>query len=70
MDAYAMFYIDLPLVILGKMKHNFRSHSAVPKVDVQTFGRQEHHSNVLKSALLHWHGLNVLKFVLTHGVRV
>jgi len=70
MDAYAMFYIDLPLVILAKMKHNFRRHSAVLKGDVQNFFRQELHSNVLKSALLHWHVLHVLKLVLTHSVRV
>ena len=70
MVVYAMFYIDLPLVILAKMKHHFRRHSAVLKGDVQTFGRQELHSNVLKSALLHWHVLHVLKLVLTHGVRI
>jgi len=70
MDAYAMFYIDLQLVILAKMKHHFRRHSAVLKGDVETFGRQELHSNVLKSALLYWHVLHVLKLVLTHGGRV
>jgi len=70
MYVYAMFYIDLPLVILAKMKHHFRSHSAVLKGDVQTFVRQELHSNVLKSLLLHRHVLDVLKLVLTHGVRV
>jgi len=70
MDAYAMFYIDLPLVILSKMKHHIRGHSAVLKGELQTLGRQELHSNVLKSALLHWHILHVLKLVLAHGVRV
>jgi len=70
MDAYAMFYIDLPLLILAKMKHHFRRHSAVPKGDVQTFSHQELPSNILKSALLNWHVLHVLKLVLTYGVRV
>jgi len=70
MDAYAMFYIDLPLVKLPKMKHHFRRHSAVLKGDMQTLGRQEFDSNVLKSALLHRHVLYVLKLVLTHGVGV
>jgi len=70
MEAYAMFYIDLPLVILAKMKHHFRRHSGVFKGDVQTFGRQLLHSNVLKSALLHWHVLHVLKLMLPHGVKV
>ena len=70
MDAYAMFYIDLPLVILAKMKHHFRRQSAVLKGDVQTLGRQEIHSNVLKCALLHWHLLHVLNRVLTHSFRV
>ena len=62
-----MLYIELPLVILAKMKHHFRRHSAVPKGDVQTFGRQELDSNVLKSALLDRHVLHVLKLVLTHA---
>jgi len=70
MDAYAVFYIVLPLVIHAKMMHHIRRHSAVLKGDMQTFGRQEIHSNVLKSALLHWHVLHVLKLVLTHGFRV
>jgi len=30
-DAYAVFYIDLPLVNLAKMKHQYRRHSAVFK---------------------------------------
>ena len=68
MDAYAMFYIYLPLVILVKMKHHFRRHSALRKGDVQSFGCQELDSNVLKSTLLHRHVLYVL--VLTHGVSV
>jgi len=62
-----MFYIDLPLVILAKMKHHFRRHSAVRKGVVQTLGRQELDSNVLKSALLHRHVLHVPKLVLAHG---
>jgi len=70
MYVYAMFNIDLPLVILAKMKNHFRRHSAALKGDVQNFGRQGLHSNVLKSALLHWHILHVLKLVLTHGVKV
>jgi len=70
MDAYAMFYIDLPLVILAKMKHNFRRHSAVLKGDVQNFFRQELHSNVLKSALLNRYVLHVPKLLLAHGVGV
>jgi len=70
MDVYAMFYIDLPLVILAKMKHHFRRHSAVLEGDVQTLGRQELDSNVLKSALLHRHVLHVPKLVLAHGVGV
>jgi len=41
MDAYAMFYIDLKLVILAKMKHHIRRYSAALKGDVQTLGRQE-----------------------------
>jgi len=67
-DAYATFYIDLPLIILAKMKQNFRKHSAFLKGDVETLDRQELHSNVLKSALLHWHVLHVLKLVLAHSV--
>jgi len=70
MDAYAMTYTDLQLVILAKTKHRFRRRSAVFKGDVQTFARQELHSNVLKSALLHWHVLHVLKVVLKHCVMV
>jgi len=70
MDAYAMFYIDLPLVILAKMKHHSCGHSAVRKGDVQTLGRQEPDSNVLKCALLHRHVLHVPKLVLAYGVRV
>jgi len=35
---------------------------------VQTLGRQELDSNVLKSALLQWHVLHVPKLVLTHCV--
>jgi len=34
-----MFYIVLTLVILAKMKHHIRRHSAVLKGDVQTLGR-------------------------------
>jgi len=64
-----MFYIDLPLVIIAKMKHNFRSRSAVLKGDVQTLGGQELHSNVLKSALIHCHVLHVLILVMAHSVR-
>ena len=70
MDAYVMFYTDLPLVIHAKMTHHFRGHSAVHKGDVQTFGRQELDSNVLKSALLHRHVLHVPKLVLAHCVGV
>ena len=65
-----MFYIELPLVILAKIKHYFRGHSAVRKGDVQNFGRQELDSNVLKSALLHRYVLHVPKLVLAHGVGV
>jgi len=39
MDAYAKFYIDLPLVILANMKHHSCGHSAVLKGDVHTLGR-------------------------------
>jgi len=60
-----MFYIDLPLVILAKMKYQSCGHSAVLKGDVQTLGRQELDSNVLISALLHRHVLHVPKLVLT-----
>jgi len=60
--------MDLPLVILVKMKHHFRRHSAVFKEDVQTLGRQELDSNILKSALLYRHVLHVAKLVLVHGV--
>jgi len=51
-DAYAMFYIDLPLEKLSKMKHQTCGLSEVRKGDAQTFGRQELDSNVLKSTLL------------------
>jgi len=37
---------------------------------VQTLGRQELDSNVLKSALIDGHVLNVPKLVLAHGVGV
>ena len=69
-DAYAMFYIHLPVVIFAKIKHHFSRHSAVLKGDVQTTDRQDLDSNVLKPALLHRHVLHVLKLVLTHGVGV
>jgi len=65
-----MFYIELPLVILAKIKHYFRGHSAVRKGDVRTFGHQELDSNILKSALLHRHVLHVPKLVLAHCVEV
>jgi len=52
------------------MKHHSCGHSAVLKGDVQTIVRQELHSNFVKSALLHWHVLQVLKLVLTNSVRV
>ena len=65
-----MFYTDLPLVNLVKMKHHSCGHSAVLKGDVQTFGRKELDSNVLKSALLHRHVLHVPKLVLTRCVGV
>jgi len=58
-----MFYIDLQLVILAKMNHYFRGQR-----DVQTLGRQEINSYVLKSSLLHRHVLHVPKLVLTHCV--
>ena len=60
----------LPLVIVAKMKHHLRRHSAVLKGDVQTLGRQELHSNVLEPALLHRHVLHVPKLVLANGVGV
>jgi len=53
-----MFYIDLPLVILEKMKHHLRGHCAVLKGDLQTLGFQEFDSNVLIPALLHRHLLS------------
>ena len=62
-----MFYIDLPLVILAKMKQHIRRLSAISKGNVQTPGRQELDSNVLNSALLHRHVLHVPKLVLPHG---
>ena len=65
--AYAGFYIDLPLVNLAKIKHHFRRHSAVLKGDVQTLGRQQLDSNVLKSSLIHRNVLHVLNLVLAHG---
>ena len=65
-----MFYIDLPLVIVTKMKHLSCGHRAVRKGDVQTVGRQELNSNVLKSTLLHRHVLQVPKLLLTHFVGV
>ena len=46
-----MFYINLTMVILAKMKHHFRRHSAVRQSNVQTLGRQEFDSNVLKCAV-------------------
>ena len=52
------------------MKHNFRGQCAVRKLDVQSLGRQELDSNVLKSALLHRHVLHVPKLVLSHCVGV
>ena len=70
MDAYALFYIDLPPAILAKMKHQSCGHRAVLKAYVQTLGRHELHTNVLKSALLHWHVLHVVKLVLAHSVSV
>ena len=52
------------------MKHYFRGHGAVREGDVQTFGREEFDSNVLKPTLLHRHVLYVLKLVLAHWVGV
>ena len=71
MDACAIFYTDLlPPVINAKLKHHLRGHSAVCKRDVQIFGRQELDSNVLNSALLHRHVLQVPILLLTHCVVV
>jgi len=52
------------------MKHNFRGQCAVRKLDVQSLGRQELNTNVLKSTLFHRHVLHVPKLVLTHCVGV
>ena len=60
-------YRSLPLVLLAKMKHYFRRHSAVLEGGVQIFGRQKLDSNVVKSALLHRLVLHVPKLVLSHG---
>jgi len=38
MGAYAMFYIDLPLVILAEMKHHFRVLSAKGCTDRRSSG--------------------------------
>ena len=38
MEAYAMLHIDLPPLILVKMKHQFRRHRAVFEGDVQPLG--------------------------------
>jgi len=70
MEAYAMFYIHLQLVIVVKMNHHSCGHSAVLKGDVQTLGLQELYSNVLKSALLHRHELYVPKLVLAYCVEL
>jgi len=71
METYGIFYIDfLPMVNFAKMKHHFRGHLAVRKGDVLTLVRQELDSNVLKSALLHWHVSHVPKLVLTYCVGV
>ena len=56
------------MVILAKIKHQFRGHSVVLEWDVLTFGRQELDSNILKSALLHRLVLYVPKLVLAYGV--
>ena len=50
------------------MKHHSFGHSGVRKGDVQTFGCEVLDWNVLKSALLHLHVLNVPKLVLAHCV--
>jgi len=55
----------LPLVIFPKMKHHFCGRRAVLEGDVQPLGRQEFYSNILKSALLDRHVINVSKLVLT-----
>jgi len=68
MDAYAMIYIVLPLVILAKMKRYTSGHRVVRKRDVLTLDRHEIDSNILKSTLLHRHVLHVPKLVLTHSV--
>jgi len=64
------FYIDLPIVILAKMNHHSCGHSAIRKGDVQTLGRQELDSNVLKLALVNRHVLHFPKLLLAHGVGV
>ena len=52
------------------MKHHFREHRAVRKGNLRTLGRQELDSNILKSALVHWHLLHVPILVLTQRVGV
>ena len=47
------------------MKHHFCGRRAVLEGDVQTLGRQEFYSDILKSALLDRHKVHVLKLVLT-----
>ena len=70
MDAYTQFYIDLPQVILAKMKHHSCGHIGVLKGMCRPSVIRHSILNVLKSALLHWHVLHILKFVLAHSVRV
>ena len=73
-----MFYTDLAIVILAKMKHNIRRHSAVLKGDVQTFGNQELLENFIFSLLIRTccHTLNLTlatrtlrRFILFHMAR-
>ena len=55
----------LLILIFQKVKHHFRGRPALFEGDVQTLGRQEFYSDVLKYALLDRHKVHVLKLVLT-----
>ena len=60
MDAEAM----LALVIFAKIKQHFRGRRGALKEDVQVLWPQEFDSIELKSALLDWQVMHILKLVL------
>jgi len=65
METPRFFIQLLPIIFLTKIKHHLCGCSAVLEGGVQKLGRQELHSNVLKSPLLDGHIIHVSKLEAT-----